>query len=130
MLLTWRQGQAETEQVIKVGLKLFHELGERNRKTEAEVQAYREALTQVATRAGIELPVFLQDTGDGGEFNAQQMREWLSGFLEGKTGGGRGRGGGSRSRGRGEGRTGGGRVTKRLRGVEEGEGTEGRRAHT
>ena len=126
------QGTAETDQVVKVGLKLFHELGERTRRTQSEVQVYREALGQLASRSGVELPAFWTEDGGGGEFDPDKMREWLSVVLPGplaredeRTGSGRGRGGGSRSRGKAAGSR-----VKRPRGTDEGDGVEGRRPNT
>ena len=79
-LLTMEQRQAETEQVVKFGLKSFHELGERARKTEAEVQVYREALEALATCEGVEVPVFV---GEGRELDVKQLQEWLGRVLSG-----------------------------------------------
>lgn len=101
------------EQVVKVGLKVLHELGERTRRTEAELQAYRTKLVRLAARAGMEVPAFFgKDGGDGGEFDPEQMREWLGGLLSGplsgegkpRAGGGRARDGALRNRRRGDGR--------------------------
>ena len=115
--------------MVKVGLKLFHELGERTGKMEEEVQVYREVLAKLAAREGGEVPAFFG--GEGREFDAKQVRAWLEGVLAGPLGteqaggsGARGRGGGARGRG------GGGSRSKRPRGTEDGENIEGRRPHS
>lgn len=115
-----RQRRTETPQVAQVGMKLFRELDRRARKTEAEVQEYREALVALAESKGVSVPDFGgEEGGEGGEMERGQLREWLAQVLsepskeqEGKPKS-RGRGGPSRSRGGSRGR--GGRVGKGLR---------------
>ena len=111
--------------MVKVGLKLFHELGERTEKMEEEIRVYREMLAKLAAREGGEVPAFFG--GEGGEFDAKQARAWLEGALAGSSateqtgvGGARGRGGGVRGRG--------GSRSKRPRGTED--DIEGRRPHS
>ena len=113
--------------MVKVGLKLIHELGERTGRMEEEVQVYREMLAKLAAREGWEVPAFFG--GEGREFDANQSRAWLEGALAGssateQTGvsGARGRGGGVRGRGSS--------CSKRPRGTEDGENIEGRRPHS
>jgi hypothetical protein len=83
--LVVQQAQAQTEQVVKVGLKLFQELGERTRelgerakKLAVEVSLYREMAVQLAAREGVDVPDFVKDESAGlGEEQAGQLREWL-----------------------------------------------------
>ena len=76
-----QQAGAETEQVVKVGVKLFQELGERARKLEkleAEIALYRNMAIKLATREGVEVPDFVKDGSGGlGEEQAGQLSEWL-----------------------------------------------------
>ncbi len=102
--------------MVQVGLKLFHELGERTRKTEAEVQAYQDALAQVAAREGVAVPEL---SGDRGASDLERLREWLGQVVSGplaaeeeKSRGGQTRSGGSGRRARGESRVLSGRGTR------------------
>lgn len=77
-----QQAEAETDQVVKVGLKLFQELGERTKKLEAEIGLYRNMAIKLATREGMEVPDFVKDESGGlGEEQAGQLREWLGQLL-------------------------------------------------
>jgi hypothetical protein len=51
--LVVQQAGAGTEQVVKVGLKLLQELGERTKKLEAEIALYRNMAIKLATREGV-----------------------------------------------------------------------------
>jgi hypothetical protein len=72
--------------VVKVGLKLFQELGERTKKLEVEVGLYREMAMQLAAREGVEVPDFVKDDSGGlGEEQAGQLREWLGQLSLGRS---------------------------------------------
>ncbi len=107
--------------MVQVGVKLFHELGERTRRTEAEVQVYRDVVGQVAAREGVAVPEL---SGDGGASDLERLRERLGQVLSGplaaeeKSCGGQTRSGGSGRRARGESRVLSGRGSKRPRGGE------------
>ena len=60
VLLMAHQEQRETDQVVRIGLELFHELGERIRKTEVANQSLRDALTQLAARVGVVAPTLVR----------------------------------------------------------------------
>jgi hypothetical protein len=83
--LVVQQAKAETDQVVKVGLKLIQELGERAKKLEApeaEVGLYRDMVKQLAVREGVDVPDFVRDESGGlGEEQAGQLREWLGQLL-------------------------------------------------
>lgn len=64
--------------MVQAGLRLFHELGERTRTKDEEVQLYRDAIVKLAQREGVEVPLF---TGEDGSFDAAKMRDWLGGVL-------------------------------------------------
>ncbi len=125
--------------MVRFGLKLFHELGERNQVMEEEIKVYREVLAKLGAHEGGQAAPVPSGEG-GGRFDPQELRQWLEKVLavplaeeEEKAGGGqRGRGGGSRGRGQGRGRSGGavGSRAKRPRGPEEMEGVEERRPQT
>ncbi len=77
-----QQAEAETDQVVKVGLKLFQELGDRTKKMETEISLYRETVLKLATREGVEVPDFMKDESGGlGDDQAAQLREWLGQLL-------------------------------------------------
>jgi hypothetical protein len=59
--LVVQQAEAETDQVVKVGLKLFQELGERTKRLEVEVGLYRDMVIQLAAREGVDVPDFVKD---------------------------------------------------------------------
>lgn len=80
-----QQAQAETEQVVKVGLKLFQELGERARKLAVEVSLYRDMAVQLAAREGVDVPDFVKDDSGGlKEEQVGQLREWLGRLAAGE----------------------------------------------
>ena len=83
-----QQAEAETDQVVKVGHKLFQELGERSKRLEIELNLYREMTTQMATLRGVEVPDFVKDENTGlGEEQAgrlEQLREWLGRLFTGE----------------------------------------------
>jgi hypothetical protein len=83
--------------VVKVGVQLFKELGDRQNKLEQSLGTYREAMVSLAESQGVEVPDFLTaEAGSLGEpGSAEQLRGWLQGVL-GKPGAKVG----SRSRGR------------------------------
>ena len=101
-LLTAMQAEADPKQLVSVGAMVVKELGERTRRMEEELQAYRDALEEAARREGIEVPTFRQQDGeDGGAFDVEAMRKWLGELLAEKPRGGTARGGRGSSRGRG-----------------------------
>ena len=71
--------------MVRIGLELFHELGERIRKTEVANQSLRDALTQLAARVGVVAPDLFGEEG-GEEFDGWRMREWLGEALSGPLG--------------------------------------------
>jgi hypothetical protein len=76
--LVVQQAEAETDLVVKVGLKLFQELGERTKKLEADLGLYRDMVIQLAAQEGVDVPDFVKDESRGlGEEQAGQLREWL-----------------------------------------------------
>jgi hypothetical protein len=117
-----RQAEARSEEVVKVGLKLFYELGDRAKKLESEVDMYRVTLVALAKQHNVEVPVSLVEDSRGlGEEEQgrrlDQIRDWLGKVLAGPLaveeaaprsrrggrGGGTSAGGRSRStRGRGQ----------------------------
>jgi hypothetical protein len=83
--LVVQQAEAETDSVVKVGLKLFQELGERTKKLEAEVGLYRNMAIRLATQKGVEVPDFVKDESGGlGEEQVEQLREWLGQLAAGE----------------------------------------------
>jgi hypothetical protein len=76
-----QQEDANTEQVVKVGLALIHELGERLKRLEVEVDMYREMIVALATTAGVDVPAFVrEESGSLGESQGDrvgQLRAWL-----------------------------------------------------
>jgi hypothetical protein len=81
-LLVVQQAETETESVVKVGLKVTQELGERVKKLESEIRLYRNMAIELATREGVEVPDFAKDgSGGSGEEQAGQLREWLGQLL-------------------------------------------------
>jgi hypothetical protein len=83
--LVVQQAEAETDSVVKVGLTMFRELGERMKKLESfesqletELRLYRNMVIELATREGVEVPDFVKDgIGGLGEEQVGQLREWL-----------------------------------------------------
>jgi hypothetical protein len=71
---------------VKVGLKLFHELGERTKRLEGEVDLYRGTLVDIAKQHHVEVPASLMEDAAGlGEEEqiqrASQIRQWLAKVL-------------------------------------------------
>ncbi len=112
VLMSAEQGEAPTDKVVQAAWRLVDELGQRTRRTDEEVQAYREMLRTFAERAGVNVP----DLGaEDGAVDMGKLRNWLDQLLsvppqlsalsvsEERRGGGsqpRGRGGsGRRARG-------------------------------
>ena len=95
------QEEAKVDEVVKVGVKLFKELGERTSKMEGQLGAYRQAMIDLAKSQGVEVPAFV--TAEGGSLgeagSAEQLRQWLEGVLSKATSP---PAQGSRSRGRGQ----------------------------
>lgn len=83
-----QQAEADTDQVVKVGYKLFQELGQRSTKLEAELKVYREMTIQMAIQQGVDVPDFAKDENTGlGEEQAgrlEQLREWLGRLFAGE----------------------------------------------
>jgi hypothetical protein len=77
--LVVQQAEAETDSVVKVGLTMFRELGERSKKLETELRLYRNFVIELATREGVEVPDFVEEDGrEGlGEEQAGQLVRWL-----------------------------------------------------
>jgi hypothetical protein len=65
--------------VVKVGVQLFRELGDRADKLEGELGVYREAMVTLANHLGVEVPLFLtsESGGLGQAGSAEQLRQWL-----------------------------------------------------
>jgi hypothetical protein len=83
--LVVQQAEAGTDQVVKVGLKLVQELGDRTKKLEEERDLYRNMAIKLATREGVEVPDFVKDDSGGlGEEQAGQLREWLEQLAAGE----------------------------------------------
>jgi len=96
------QKEAKVDQVVKVGVELFKELGDRTTRLEGELGTYRQAMIDLAKNKGVEVPSFVtaESGGLGEAGSADQLHEWLEGVLaaqstakpEGSVGRGRGRG--------------------------------------
>jgi hypothetical protein len=90
--------------VVKVGQRLFEELGARAsrvEKLEWQVGMYRETLVALGRSVGVEVPSFVNT--DGGSLGAErddELRQWLDMVLSKSA---KVRGDTSRSRGRGRG---------------------------
>jgi len=84
--LTVKQKTAPTQDVARVGQKLFLELAVRKSTSDEEARLYRHAIVSVADKAGINVPDFVREAEDAGvdgwEQRLAETRAWVASLLK------------------------------------------------